>query len=118
FMAFTAIPDIMMAPDAMAFMSHLGYPDYFVPFIGVAKVLGVIAILVPGYPRITEWAYAGLAFDLIGATYSQAATDGLQPGMLFMALPMTLFVLSYLYHHKRLRSSSEELVVETVSVRE
>ena len=59
FMIFTAIPDILMAPDAVTFMNQLGYPNYFIPFIGIAKVLGCIAILVPGFPRIKEWAYAG-----------------------------------------------------------
>ena len=69
-MLLTSIPDILMVPDAVAFITKLGYPVYFAPFIGVAKVLGVIAILIPGFPRIKEWAYAGLAFDLIGAVYS------------------------------------------------
>ncbi len=68
FMLFSAVPDILVVPDAVTFMVHLGYPKYFIPFIGVAKLLGVIAILVPGFPRIKEWAYAGLCFDLIGAT--------------------------------------------------
>ena len=44
-----------------------------ITFLDVAKILGVIAILIPGYPRLKEWAYAGLAFDLIGATYAQIA---------------------------------------------
>src|SRR5882762_1506351 len=77
FMLFSAIPDIMVVPDAITFMNHLGYPIYIIPFLGVAKLLGVIAILIPGFPRIKEWAYAGLFFDLIGATYSVIATDGL-----------------------------------------
>ncbi len=89
-----------MAADAVKFMSHLGYPEYFLPFIGVAKILGAIAILIPGYPKIKEWAYAGLFFDLIGATYSQIATDGFLPQMAFMILPFTLGVLSYVYYHK------------------
>ena len=78
-MVLSSIPDIIMSPDAVTFMHQLGYPDYFIPFIGVAKVLGVIAILIPGYPRIKEWAYAGLFFDLIGAVYSQVATTKNKP---------------------------------------
>ncbi len=67
----SAIPDIMSHPVAIQGMHvELGYPKFFVPFIGVAKLLGVIAILVPGFHKIKEWAYAGLFFDLIGATYS------------------------------------------------
>ncbi len=61
-MMLSAIPDIIKVPDAVQMVStHLGYPVYFLPFIGVAKLLGAIAILIPGYPRIKEWAYAGLA---------------------------------------------------------
>lgn len=47
FMLFSALPDILVVPEAVTFMSHLGYPKYFIPFIGIAKLLGVIAILVP-----------------------------------------------------------------------
>lgn len=101
FMFFTAIPDVLMAPGAIAFMDHLGYPNYFTPFIGVAKVLGCIAILVPGFPRIKEWAYAGLAFDLIGATYSAISSDGFHPSVSFMLLPVLLFCRSYFYYHKK-----------------
>ena len=99
-MLFTAAPDILLVPDALTFMHHLGYPNYFILFIGIAKALGVIAILIPGFPRIKEWAYAGLAFDLIGATYSQLATDGFQPGIFFMALPLLFLTASYILYHR------------------
>jgi len=99
-MLFSAIPDILNSKEAVVFMTALGYPKYFTPFIGVAKLLGVIAILIPGYPRIKEWAYAGLFFDLIGATYSQLAIAGFQPGMLFMLLFFGMGILSYIFYHK------------------
>src|SRR3954470_9252260 len=67
----SAIPSIRITQGSIDFMHKgLGYPIYFIPFTGIAKVLGIIAILIPGYPRIKEWAYAGLFFDLIGAIYS------------------------------------------------
>ena len=99
-MLFSAIPDVIISPEALTFMTKLGYPKYFIPFIGFAKVLGVIAILVPGFPRIKEWAYAGLAFDLIGATYSQLAMGGFVPSILFMVIPIGLGTISYIYYHK------------------
>ncbi|MEO6330341.1 MAG: DoxX family protein [Ginsengibacter sp.] len=101
FMIFTAIPDILMAPDAVTFMHQLGYPKYFIPFIGVAKVLGCIAILIPGFPRVKEWAYAGLFFDLVGATYSVTSTFGIQPSIIFMVLPLLFCGLSYFLYHKK-----------------
>jgi uncharacterized membrane protein YphA (DoxX/SURF4 family) len=51
----------------------LGYPMYFFAIIGVWKVLGAIAILVPRFPRLKEWAYAGIFFDLTGAAISCVA---------------------------------------------
>jgi uncharacterized membrane protein YphA (DoxX/SURF4 family) len=55
---------------------ELGYPMYFFAIIGVWKVLGAIAILVPRFPRLKEWAYAGIFFDLTGAAISCAAVGG------------------------------------------
>ena len=54
----------------------LGYPMYFFAILGFWKILGAIAILVPRYPRLKEWAYAGIFFDLTGAAASCAAVGG------------------------------------------
>jgi hypothetical protein len=54
----------------------LGYPLYFFAILGVWKFLGAIAILAPGFPRLKEWAYAGIFFDLTGAAASCAAVGG------------------------------------------
>src|SRR5690242_14901511 len=85
-MLFSAIPDVINTLEAKTFMNGLGYPDYVTHLLGILKVLGIIAILIPGYPRIKEWAYAGLFFDLFGATYSCIASAGFQPGILFMGV--------------------------------
>src|SRR5580765_2215501 len=101
-MLFSAVPEIIQSAESREFMKHLGYPDYFNPFIGVMKVLGAIAILLPGIPRAKEWAYAGFFFDLFGATYSQIANDGFAPSILFMLVFFILWGTSYVYYHKRL----------------
>ncbi len=54
-------------------LAELGYPPYFVTVLGAWKVLGALAILAPGAPRLKEWAYAGIMFDLTGAALSHAA---------------------------------------------
>ncbi len=54
----------------------LGYPMYFFAILGVWKALGAIAILVPRFPRLKEWAYAGIFFDLTGAAASCAFSGG------------------------------------------
>lgn len=65
--------DLLRAPDVMAAMTHLGYPAYLAPLLGAWKLLGVAAVLAPGLPRLKEWAYAGMVFDLTGAAFSHAA---------------------------------------------
>lgn len=104
FMMMSTIPNILSAPEWVEVFKMLGYPLYMLPFIGVAKLLGVIALLVPGFPRIKEWAYAGMFFDLTGAVYSGLMTGGFNPQMLIMLVPFLLGGLSYVYHHKRLES--------------
>ncbi len=101
FMLFSAIPNIMMVPESVTMVSNgLGYPTYIIPFLGVAKLLGVIAILIPGFNRLKEWAYAGLFFDLAGAAYSIICTEGFKPPVLFMILPIGFLFLSYYLWHK------------------
>jgi len=101
----SALPDVISSPIAIKGMHQdLGYPLYFIPFIGIAKVLGVIAILVPGFPRLKEWAYAGLVFDLIGATFSIIAAGKAISDWGFMIIPLILAALSYTFYHRKLRA--------------
>ena len=100
FMGLTAVPDILKIDEAVKFIGHLGYPEYFVPFIGVAKLLGSISILIPQFKKIKEWAYAGLCFDLIGATYSNLMIEGLKAEILFMLIPFSLLAVSYHLNQK------------------
>ncbi len=101
FIGFSSIPDILCTPDAVRIVcTQLHYPEYFLRFIGIAKLLGAIAILIPGFPRIKEWAYAGIAYDLLAATYSMNAIGAPVSGLLFMAGFLALFAVSYIYSHK------------------
>jgi uncharacterized membrane protein YphA (DoxX/SURF4 family) len=68
------IMQVMRLPDAVAGIARLGYPLYFIVLLGVWKVLGTLAILAPRLPRLKEWAYAGIFFDLTGASVSHAAS--------------------------------------------
>ncbi|GAB3500080.1 hypothetical protein GCM10027341_24670 [Spirosoma knui] len=100
-----SIFDAMSAPEAVAHVTQLGYPAYLVPFLGVAKLLGIVAILIPGYQRLKEWAYAGLLFDLIGAIYSHVSVGaGLTMGLPLLIL-VVLVISSYVYYHKLARSA-------------
>ena len=102
-MGMGAIMDAMANPEAVKMVHNdLGYPAYFVVFIGIAKILGCIAILLPGLPKLKEWAYAGLTFDLVGATYSGWAVGGFDPKLSFMLIFFAVLAVSYIYHRKRL----------------
>jgi quercetin dioxygenase-like cupin family protein len=67
------VMDILQPPDVIKGMTKLGYTAYFTTILGVWKVLGAIAVLAPRLPRLKEWAYAGMFFDLSGASASHAA---------------------------------------------
>lgn len=67
----------LQRPTFIDIMKHLGYPDYVMTIIGVWYVLGGVALLVPGFPLLKEWAYAGLFFIYTGAIASRLAVgDG------------------------------------------
>jgi uncharacterized membrane protein YphA (DoxX/SURF4 family) len=111
FMLTSAIPNILSGEQWVTIFKQLGYPAYLLPFLGVAKLLGVIALLVPGFPRLKEWAYAGFFFDLVGATYSALTVGGFDPMMLVMLIPFGLGALSYVYYHKRLQRTPNWLSI-------
>jgi uncharacterized membrane protein YphA (DoxX/SURF4 family) len=54
-------------------VAHLGYPVYLLTILGIWKILGVIAILLPKFPLLKEWAYAGFFFVMTGAIFSHIA---------------------------------------------
>ncbi|WP_425414620.1 DoxX family protein [Paenibacillus harenae] len=53
-------------------MKHLGYPVYILTFLGIGRILGSVAIVIPRFPRLKEWAYAGFVIDLIASSASHA----------------------------------------------
>jgi hypothetical protein len=68
------IMQVLRRPDAVEGIVRLGYPVYFIVLLGIWKTLGAAAILAPRLPRLKEWAYAGIVFDLTGAAVSHAAS--------------------------------------------
>jgi len=76
-MASTGIVQLIKMKEEADMMLHLGYPLYFLTIIGVWKILGVVAVLIPKFPLVKEWAYAGFIFVMSGAVFSHlAAGDG------------------------------------------
>ena len=96
FMGNSGVQNVMMKQEWIdIIVTNLGYPQYVVPMVGWAKILGVLGILLPVPPRLREWCYAGLFFDLIAAIYSAIAVNGFDPMMLTFLIPFTLMGLSY-----------------------
>jgi len=87
------IMDILRLPPFFSIMVHLGYPAYFSFIIGVWKVLGAVAVLSPRFPKLREWAYAGMFFNMTGAAASHLAVgDGV--GMLVAPIIFTGLVVA------------------------
>ena len=70
----TGIVQLLKMPQEIDLMSRLGYPAYFLIILGIWKILGVVAVLIPGFPVLKEWAYAGFFLAMSGAVMSHAAT--------------------------------------------
>ncbi|MGN6213772.1 DoxX family protein [Parafilimonas sp.] len=104
-MIFSAVGGIEPTQQTIQiFHDWLGYPIYFIQFISVAKLLGSIAILIPGLNKtLKEWAYAGLFFDLTGAVYSGVASAGkFDPMILTMLAWIIPGIVSYIFWHKKI----------------
>ena len=70
-------------------MTHLGYPIYFITLLGVWKILGVAALLIPKFPLLKEWTYAGFFFAMSGAAFSHIASGSVNeiyPSLLLLIL--------------------------------
>jgi DoxX-like family len=111
FMLMASVPDILRIPQAVAIFTHLGYPLYILPFIGTAKTLGVAAILVRGFPRLKEWAYAGLVFDLIGAWYSHLAIGDPASACSLPVIGLLLVTGSYVLYRTTLSAESRSVEI-------
>src|SRR5690606_12640546 len=75
----TGIVQLIKMEEEVTLMNHLGYPLYLLTILGIWKILGVIAVLMPKFPVLKEWAYAGFFFTASGAVFSHLAVgDGAQ----------------------------------------
>jgi uncharacterized membrane protein len=91
-MTASGISQILHLKEMNELITHVGYPLYFMNIIGVWKLLGVIAILIPKYPLLKEWTYAGFFFLLTGALISHIAIgDGGKA--IFGPLFQTIFLI-------------------------
>ena len=108
FMLMASIPDVLRQPQAIEIFGHLGYPPYLLLFVGTAKILGVLAVLIPGTGRLKEWAYAGLIFDLTGALYSHLSVG--DPATVWVFAVIGLVLVGGSYVSGRLRTHERSVI--------
>lgn len=111
---FATLFSLLMLMDAFGGLTHqqagidalnqLGYPVYLLRFFGILKLLGVIAILVPGFPKLREWAFAGFAFNFLGALFSWAAV-GQASNTIFPVIALVLLALVYVFNRNMVRQA-------------
>src|SRR5437868_7204276 len=91
---FAAFSYLSGSPQAVQGFAHVGYPQQLRVILGIAKILGAIALLVPSFPKLKEWAYAGFTFAWISAHIAhQLAGDGPK-----QFVPLVLLVILDVYY--------------------
>jgi hypothetical protein len=93
----TAIVQLIKMDEEVKNFSNLGYPLYLMTLLGVWKILGVIAILIPKFPLLKEWAYAGFFFAMSGAIFSHIISGDDAIALFGPALLLVLTVLSWYF---------------------
>ena len=93
----TGIVQLSRANDEVDLITQLGYPVYILTIIGVWKVLGVVAVLIPRFPLLKEWAYAGFFFVATGGILSHLATGNSMGKIFPLILLLVLTVVSWYF---------------------
>lgn len=93
----TGIMQLLKTKEETNLIIRLGYPVYFLTILGICKILGVIAVLVPKFPLLKEWAYAGFFFAMSGAVFSHIAVSHPVNEIFPPLLLLTLTVISWYF---------------------
>ncbi len=96
----------LLSNNSGEIVTSLGYPSYLTPFLAVLRLLGLTVIVLPGFTKLKEWAYAGLTFDIVGAIYSILAFGNPLTHIIFPTLALLILFCSYTLHRKRLKQKS------------
>jgi hypothetical protein len=105
-MGFWAVNSFFMTQQGIELMRHLGYAPYVLTLLSVTKLLGIVALLIPGFRLIKEWAYAGFTIDLFGAVFSFIAVGDPVSAWAPLILGFVFIAVSYIYWHKKLALAS------------
>lgn len=109
-MASSGIFQIIQQKDSVEYMTRLGFPNFFLIIIGVWKILGVIAVLLPKFPLVKEWTYAGFFFLMTGAIFTHFAVSDRASEFFGPSLLLVLTIVSWFFRpaNRKLSTSSNE----------
>lgn len=93
----SGIVQLLKIKEEVDFIVRLGYPVYFLTLLGIWKILGAVALLIPKFPLLKEWAYAGFFFAMSGALFSHIASGGSMSEILPLLLLLALIVVSWYF---------------------
>jgi hypothetical protein len=93
----TGIVQLIKMKEEVDMMTHLGCPLYFLTILGIWKILGVVTVLIPKFPLLKEWAYAGFFFTMSGAVFSHLATGDSAKDFFGPVLLLILTVVSWYF---------------------
>jgi uncharacterized membrane protein YphA (DoxX/SURF4 family) len=93
----TGLVQLLKPAEEVVRITHLGYPVYFLTILGIWKILGVVAVLIPTFPKLKEWAYAGFFFAMSGAAVSHIAVGDPVSEILPSLLLLTLTIVSWYF---------------------
>jgi len=93
----TGIVQLIKMKEETVMMAHLGYPLYFLTLLGIWKIFGVIALLIPKFPLLKEWTYAGFFFAMSGAIFSHLAVGDTVKDFFGPTLLLILILVSWYF---------------------
>ena len=96
-MVSTGMVQLLQVPEEVNMFTRLGYPSYLLTMLGVWKLLGTVAVLIPKFPVLKEWAYAGFFFAMSGALLSHLFTGDEANELFGPALLLILTVVSWYF---------------------
>jgi len=96
-MASTGVVQLLKMKEEVAMFTHLGYPLYLLTILATWKFLGVVAVLIPKFPLLKEWAYAGFFFVMSGAVFSHLAIGDTAKELFGPVLLIILTVISWYF---------------------
>jgi uncharacterized membrane protein YphA (DoxX/SURF4 family) len=105
----TGIVQVLKAKDGQGgaeMIAHLGYPVYLLTLMGICKIAGVVAVLIPKFPLLKEWAYAGFCFLMLGAIFSHIASGDSIVAILPLLWLLVLVVVSWYFRPAGRKNSS------------